>query len=139
MRVNARSAVVMLLFSSALGAQSGGRIKVGPNVQVSRALLTGMHDEMIINTDPENAARLVACSIYQPDFGLFDLRTVVYASTDGGKTWSEPLLIDSAGIDTTTMRPANSADPGSRVCVRSEWLTALCTTAGIRVLLERWR
>jgi hypothetical protein len=103
--------VVALMSPGMILAQKVGRITVGPNVHVSKGLPTATHDEVLIDADPENANRLIACSIYQPDHGLFSERDVVYVSLDGGKTWSEPMDVDSIATGGTKPKTNHYVDP----------------------------
>src|SRR5688572_17431922 len=70
--------------------ESTAQISVGPNVQVSRDAGNVTHHEVLIATDPADAKRLIACSMMGP---LPDGKRLagVYASFDGGKTWSRVL------------------------------------------------
>ena len=70
--------------------ESAAQISVGPNVQVSRDAGNVTHHEVLIAADPADAKRLIACSMMGP---LPDGKRPagVYASFDGGKTWSTVL------------------------------------------------
>src|SRR5581483_6046069 len=94
-----RSIVALMLAPVAVhGQSSSAHITVGPNVHVSKQFPMATHDEVLIEADPNNPSRLIACSIYQPGHGLYAERTVVYTSEDGGKTWSAPMDVDSIAI-----------------------------------------
>ena len=70
---------------------------VSPSVQVSGAHPADVHYEVCAAIDPRNSLHLIAASFrYAPDGRT---RTVIYASTDGGKTWRASL--DSAALDYT--------------------------------------
>ncbi|SRR6266550_1887018 len=84
--------LVVLLFSSdALckvdGADTKLGIQVGPNVQVSVANRDLAHDELLACADPTNSNRLIVGSILRYT-DRSDWITALYASSDGGKTWS---------------------------------------------------
>ncbi len=97
-----------LALTFGVGGSYAQRITVGPNVQVSRARLEGTHNEVLMAADPGDASHLLACSYWlPPGRGLF---TVVYASFDGGKSWSL-VLIDSTGADGAKGRFSKSDDP----------------------------
>ncbi len=71
----------------------GGRITIGPNIQVSRDRNESPHTEVILAADPGNSDRLLAGSMlqYEPEKGFFGLRCIAYVSRDGGKTWQVSL------------------------------------------------
>src|SRR6266700_6630406 len=65
------------------------QFSVSPSVQVSGAHPADMHYEVCAAIDPRNPLRLIAASFrYAPEGRT---RTVIYASTDGGKTWRASL------------------------------------------------
>jgi hypothetical protein len=71
--------------------QASPRIEVGPNVHVSAGRATSPHQEVVIAADPNDARRLLACSMLDagPDRSV---RSAAYSSFDGGKTWSTPVV-----------------------------------------------
>ncbi len=89
-------------------------IAVGPNVQVSLANAHVPHSEVVISADPTDAARLVACGMLWRSTTVTDLtKTVVYVSSDTGRSWRPTLVVDSTG-------PGGSADP---VCAFGQYHT----------------
>ena len=87
----------LLVAASAIGAAlpsvtaiAQAQIFVGPNVQVSRAHERSAHNEVILGADPEDANRLMACSIVYSSEAA-KAQTVVYVSSDRGKTWTPTL------------------------------------------------
>jgi hypothetical protein len=81
---------VLLWAAAAALAASEPDIRVGPNVQVSRARDRIAHNEILLAADPNDPARLLGCSM------AFDPArnrtfTIVYASSDGGQTWAPTL------------------------------------------------
>lgn len=82
----ARIAVLGALVPYAAGAQ----ITVGPNVQVSAANSGRRHFEVLAAVDPGHSDRMLACSMALTT--TTNARSViVYASFDGGKTWTPTL------------------------------------------------
>lgn len=81
---------ILLWAAAAALAASEPDIRVGPNVQVSRARDRIAHNEMLLAADPNDPGRLLGCSM------AFDPArnrtfTIVYASSDGGQTWAPTL------------------------------------------------
>ena len=74
-------------------AQASGRIRVGPNVQVSKALSDLIHFEVILAEGVGHGGDLFAASmVFSPSEveaapKSESAAVVVYASRDGGKTW----------------------------------------------------
>src|SRR5688572_22047700 len=68
-------------------AQRTAMITVGTNVHVSGSLPKVPHREVLIAADPENADRLIGCSIFKAEHGLYAERTAVFTSNDRGKSW----------------------------------------------------
>lgn len=66
------------------------QIAVGPNVQVSKAHGADTHWEVIAAAHGTDPNRLMAASFLYPEAGG-NAQTVVYLSTDGGKTWNPTL------------------------------------------------
>jgi hypothetical protein len=68
----------------------GSAITVGPTVRVSTDRDGYSHSEPTAAADPTNPSRLATCMMLRPepatDNGA-DLRTVLYLSEDGGKSW----------------------------------------------------
>src|ERR1700730_12545538 len=86
-------------------AAASPSIVVSPNVQVSKALGSIEHEEVMIGADVRNHNHLIACSI-----GVFPktksvLRNLAYMSFDGGTTWRHTLTV------------ADSADPSCAIGV----------------------
>jgi hypothetical protein len=79
---------VLLLAASA--AVLPAQIQVGANVQVSRSRSGWAHYETWIAADSGNAGRLLGASMaLNPETGQYE--SIVYASSDGGATWTETL------------------------------------------------
>ena len=72
-----------------LSATMQAQVVVGPNVQVSRVNATVPHYELITASDPNDARKMLVCSMAYPDTG--GSFTLVYTSHDGGASWSETL------------------------------------------------
>jgi hypothetical protein len=66
--------------------QTRGSISVGPNVRVSTSRPDEAHYETHAAADPKNPNRLLATAIIYPK--TEKRGTIVYASADGGKTWT---------------------------------------------------
>jgi hypothetical protein len=97
----ARSLALALVLS--LGCSRGDRssaktasstrddVTVGKNVQVSAANANYSHAEVMIDADPNDANRLIACAmVSQPRVNQgwhVSERTITYISHDGGSTW----------------------------------------------------
>ena len=65
-------------------------IRVGPNVLVSRALPDLAHNEVLVAADPDDPNLLVGCSMtFSAEANR--ISTVVYHSSDGGRTWAPRL------------------------------------------------
>src|ERR1051325_3715714 len=82
------ASVLLAVASLPVSAQTS-LLTVGKNVQVSVAHRNEVHDELLAAADPRDPKRLMACVIigtFQPE----DQHTV-YASFDGGMTWSAVL------------------------------------------------
>ncbi len=86
-------------------ARADGAVRVGPNVQVSKARAEVFHAEVVLAADPTDPRRLVAASMYSPPpADPAAPKVVVYASGDGGKSWAPTLERKDAN-------PALFADP----------------------------
>lgn len=77
-----------------LGAQT--TVRVGHNVQVSRALARIPHFEMQLAADPADADRLMACSMLDPD-DKDESEVVTYVSHDRGRSWAPTLRVGREG------------------------------------------
>jgi len=76
---------------------------VGPNVHVSEAHANYSLGEVLLSADPVDANRLLGCGVVYSE--AENRRwTVVYLSTDGGKTWQSTL-------ETRGFEDSDSADP----------------------------
>lgn len=85
-----------------------GEIVVGRNVQVSRASPADTHYEVLAAADPRDPARMIVGSfIYS--VGNTTAGTVVYATRDGGKSWS-PTLRGDVLVNTSDPAPAYGGD-----------------------------
>jgi hypothetical protein len=82
---------------AAASAQAPGRIRVGPNVHVSKGLSDLIHWEVILAEGVGRGGDLFAASmVFSPSWAKaaansISAAVVVYASRDGGKTWA-PVL-----------------------------------------------
>src|ERR1051325_4532917 len=95
-----RIAISLVLLAKAVAAQ-GGRIRVEPNVLISRDPATS-HAEMFIAAHPTDARKLIATSTVFIDAGG-QLTNVFYGSSDGGQTWRD--------ITPPHQRTGSSGDP----------------------------
>src|SRR5258707_15549269 len=106
--------LALLLADGAIFTQSHSTetyaLTVGPNVQVSSTHPGYPHGEVLIAADPRDASHLLACSMFWPEDGASGSMTAVYASFDGGLTWSLALS-DSTGADVAAGKFSQSADP----------------------------
>ena len=84
--------MIALTFSSFANAQT--RISVESNVQVSIKNNDRAHYEVRITADPANPQRLVACTMVHSSKEN-NVHSIVYASSDGGKSWNPTLETDS--------------------------------------------
>jgi hypothetical protein len=69
------------------------QITVGPNVHVSQARAKAPHREVVIAADPRDPARLLAAAI------LVTRGVMAYRSSDGGKSWTEALVVEKSTAD----------------------------------------
>jgi hypothetical protein len=84
------------LLSLGLPAVGLAQITVSRNVMVSQSNATRPHYEVQIASDPRDPARLIACSVVGPDStdpNFWEPHTVVYMSSDSGKTWRSSLEV----------------------------------------------
>jgi hypothetical protein len=72
-------------------------IRVGPNVQVSAKHSDRAHWEIRMAADPENPGHLMACSFIHSG-AQNSFHTVVYVSSDAGKSWTPTLESDRTGF-----------------------------------------
>lgn len=82
-----------LLLGERIGVGQQGQITVGPNVQVSTARGEMAHNEVLLSADPLKPNRLIGCTM------AFSAKqnkvvTIVYVSSDGGKSWDLALTND---------------------------------------------
>lgn len=74
--------------SSPRGPEANRRtIRVGPNVRVSESQSRDTHYEVVIAAHPRDPSRLITASIVYPE-GVAAYGTIVYESSDGGKSWN---------------------------------------------------
>jgi hypothetical protein len=88
----------MLLFSVTVTVAQTNPIKVGDNVQVSTANATLIHEQPVVDVDPDNPQHLIACShmfTSEPDV---QIRGIVYISFDGGRSWVKSLQAEGEGL-----------------------------------------
>jgi hypothetical protein len=89
-------AVASLVARSEPGAPPPDRrITVGPNVHVSAAHPSWAHYEIQLAADPVDPQRLLGCSIVTTA-EKNQSWSIVYLSTDAGKSWTQTLLDDSS-------------------------------------------
>jgi hypothetical protein len=104
----------------ALGAAAGlltitdpltAQIEVGENVQVSKVLAEYAHGEVLLAADPSDPKHLLGCSmVFLSDVNA--VSTAVYASTDGGASWSrtlQPREFENSGDPACTFGPGGTA------------------------------
>jgi hypothetical protein len=76
-----------LCFFTGFGQQA--KIKVGPNVRVSKARASLTQNEVLLAADPLDPNRLLGSSmVFREEKNAYT--TIVYASFEGGKTWELP-------------------------------------------------
>jgi hypothetical protein len=73
-----------------------GTIAVGRNVLVSSARQELAHNEVWLGTDPTNARRLLACSMFRQQ-DANESGSIVYQSLDGGATWKPTFELAKSG------------------------------------------
>jgi photosystem II stability/assembly factor-like uncharacterized protein len=84
--------LAVLTTASVVTAQQSPAISVGPNVMVSAARPDEAHYETHAAAHPSDPSRLLVSAIIYPNVGKRG--TIVYASTDGGKTWTKSFEAD---------------------------------------------
>jgi hypothetical protein len=82
-----------LIWLSVAMAPSAADVQIGPNVQVSQARASSVHREVVIAADPHDHARLLAAAM------LMMRGVIAYRSSDGGKSWTEALVVEKATSD----------------------------------------
>ncbi len=83
-------AAAMALWPAVCALASDQEIQVGRNVQVSRAREGIAHNEVLLAADPGDPGRLLGCSMaFDPQRNK--VYTIVYASSDGGASWTPTL------------------------------------------------
>jgi hypothetical protein len=83
-------AAAMALWPAVGALASDQEVQVGRNVQVSRAREGIAHNEVLLAADPADPGRLLGCSMaFDPQRNK--IYTIVYASSDGGASWSPTL------------------------------------------------
>jgi hypothetical protein len=93
-QVSSANAILGLLVIAVVQARAAAEpaVKVGGNVQVSKARGTVPHAEVVIAADPTRSEHLLAASMLATEEGAKDeSRVIVYASSDGGRTWAVSL------------------------------------------------
>ncbi|HEU4563908.1 MAG TPA: sialidase family protein [Gemmatimonadaceae bacterium] len=99
-------------------------VHVGPNVQVSRAYAREPHFEMQLAADPENADRLMACSmVNRDDQETLQSDVVTYVSFDRGLTWTPTLRVGRDG-EFASWDPTCAYGPGGLAYSVSENMDA---------------
>src|SRR5687768_10778109 len=78
------------------GAAAGGAIAIGDEKLVSVDNPGWIHSEYMASLDPSNPERMVACSMpFDPEGN--DIRTALYVTFDGGRSWAFSKDIYPAG------------------------------------------
>ena len=91
------AAAAMALWPAVCALASDQEIQVGRNVQVSRARDRIAHNEVLLAADPADPGRLLGCSMaFDPQRNK--TYTIVYASSDGGESWSPTLETADLGF-----------------------------------------
>jgi hypothetical protein len=108
-------AILALTAGASLPAQT---IEAGRNVQVSRLHPADTHYELLIAADPADASRMIVGSFRYPA-GTMRSGTVVYATRDGGKSWT-PTLEGNALEHTSD--PATTYGPDGSAYYAAAWL-----------------
>ena len=110
--------LIVPVLSLAIDATGQSKITVGPNVHVSQPHSNYMLGEVLLSADPVDSNRLLGCAIV---YSESDNRqwTVVYLSTDGGRSW-QPTL--------DTKRFLFSGDPA---CAMGQNSSAYFTAIGV--------
>jgi hypothetical protein len=91
------AAAAMALWPAVCALASDQGIQVGRNVQVSRAHDRLAHNEVLLAADPADPGRLLGCSMaFDPQRNK--TYTIVYASSDGGESWSPTLETADLGF-----------------------------------------
>ena len=85
------------------GVEPAQGLRVGRNVQVSRANGGDPHAEVLVAADPTDPSRLLVASIYRPPGATL---TIAYLSLDGGETWQPTLQVPA-----TVRAAGSSSDP----------------------------
>jgi hypothetical protein len=106
------------IFAAATASLSAQTIDAGRNVQVSRLHPADTHYELLVAADPSDASRLIVGSFRYP-VGTTRGGTVVYATRDGGKSWS-PTLEGNALENTSD--PATAFGPDGSAYYAAAWL-----------------
>src|SRR5438309_8431816 len=91
-------ALALLLSSVTVTVAQNNPIKVGDNVQVSTANSSLIHEQPVVDVDPDNPQHLIACShmfTSEPDV---QIRGIVYVSFDGGRSWVKSLQAEGEGL-----------------------------------------
>lgn len=94
--------LVVALSAGTSSAEAGTRIVVGPNVRVSTAHGDWTHYEIALAADPLDPKRLLGCSMVSTG-ERNQTWTIVYLSTDAGRSWTPTRLDDSSSY---TVDPA---------------------------------
>lgn len=94
----ARCLAIAALVLARVPAWAQARLEVGPNTQVSALRAADTHYEVHAAADPSRPGRIVVGSIVYPATNELT-NTVVYASSDGGRTWRATL--DGPALEST--------------------------------------
>src|SRR5260370_13329187 len=86
-----RSALIAAAFLSLTGAQPHAQgLRIGRSIAVSSDMPSTWHYEVTMCADPTTPGHLVAASLYYGERNWLR-NALVYASSDGGKTWKKTL------------------------------------------------
>lgn len=121
-------AVLAITAGASLPAQT---IEAGRNVQVSRLHPADTHYELLVAADPADASRLIVGSFRYPA-GSMRSGTVVYATRDGGKSWTPTL---EGNVLENTSDPATAYGPDGSAYYAAAWLGPANTPRDQREML----
>ena len=88
------ASIVALLTLAWPVATHAQRIRVGTNVHVSKSRERSPYQEVVIASDPANAARLITCTMLEPGPNR-SVKSAVFSSFDGGASWGQPVVTTS--------------------------------------------
>jgi uncharacterized iron-regulated membrane protein len=105
----AATAASLILAAASIAAPVHAQtVAVGKNVQVSAAHAAAGHYEVLVAADPNDASKMIVGSFIYPPRGT-TAGSIVYATRDGGKTWT-PTLQGDILFNTSDPAPAYGPD-----------------------------